>query len=169
MWMQATLLPMSLIGVYLVVIGLATNIYGAVAGTGSSPQKIFEAPLALGLCGLILCVAEIATYRLLVGLFAKRRVTELATKPALPEILVGIATGAGLVSLPMLILWASGHWQLTQVSIEPGVGVGIAMGLVSCVWEELLFRGVMVRFPPSCAATIRTQRSIFRASKVLVK
>lgn len=144
-WMQATLLPMALIGVYLVVIGLATNIYGAVAGTGSSPEKIFDAPLALGLCGLILCVAEIAAYRLLVGLFAKRRVTELATKPALPETLAGIATGAGLVSLPMLILWASGHWQLTQVSIEPGVGLGIAMGLVSCVWEELLFRGVMVR------------------------
>ena len=45
-WMQATLLPMALIGVYLVVIGLATNIYGAVAGTGSSPEKIFDTPLA---------------------------------------------------------------------------------------------------------------------------
>ena len=84
-------------------------------------------------------------YRFLVGLFAKRRVAELAIEPALPETLAGIATGAGLVSLPMLILWASGHWQLAHVSIGPGVGLGIAMGLVSCVWEELLFRGVMVR------------------------
>lgn len=144
-WMQATLLPLALIGVYLVVTGLALNIYDAVAGTGNSPQGIFDAPLALGFCGLILCVAEIAVYRFLVGLFAKRRVSELAVKPALPETLAGIAVGAGLVSLPMLILWAGGHWQLVKVSIEPGVGLGIAMGLMSCVWEELLFRGVMVR------------------------
>lgn len=144
-WMQATLLPLALIGVYLLVTGLTLHIYRAGTHAGSSPREVFDTPVALGICGLILCVAEIAVYRFLVGQLAKRPVSELAAKFALPETLAGIAVGAGLVSLPMLLLWVSGHWQLVKVSVEPGVGLGIAMGLVSCVWEELLFRGVMVR------------------------
>lgn len=144
-WMQATVVPMALIGVYLVVTGAGFTIYGAVTGGDHSPAEMFNSPLPLGVIGLILCVAEIATYRFLVGAFAKRPVSELAPKPALCETVLGIAIGAGLVSLPMLILWVSGQWQLVKVSVEPGIGLGIAMGIMSCVWEELLFRGVMVR------------------------
>lgn len=144
-WMQATVVPMALIGVYLVVTGAGFTIYGAVTGGDHSPAEMFNSPLPLGVIGLILCAAEIATYRFLVGVFAKRPVSELAPKSALCETVLGIAIGAGLVSLPMLILWVSGQWQLVKVSVEPGIGLGIAMGLMSCVWEELLFRGVMVR------------------------
>lgn len=144
-WMQAIVLPIALIGVYLVVTGVALNIYGAVSHGPVSPGGLFDSPLALGLTAIVLGAAELFTYRFLVGLFAKRPVHELAWSGAWREILLGIGVGALLVSLPMLILWATGNWRLVTVSVAPGWGLGIAMGLMACVWEELMFRGIMVR------------------------
>ena len=146
-WMQATVLPIALIGVYLLVTGVAVNVYGAaaIAGGFNTDAGIFDAPLALLAAAIVLCVAEIFVFRFLVGRLGKRPVVELEWAPAVRELLMGAIIGVVLISVPMLILWLSGHWRLDTAGWRSGIGLGIAMGLMACVWEELLFRGVMFR------------------------
>lgn len=148
-WQQGIIVPIALIAVNFLVMGLGISLYAATGYDEKLGQEIqagfFTEPVWFPLVGLILCVLEILAYRFLVKLFAKRPVVELGREGAVKETAFGVGLGAGIVSLPMLLLWLGGHWHFDSVGLRPGIAVGIGIGLMACVFEELLFRGIMVR------------------------
>lgn len=142
-FLQATLLPAALISIDLVMLGVLLAL-GWVEYDAAG-NIIDSKPWGLLLAGVLLATLELAAYRFLVKTFAAREVTELAPKFAWCEVGVGAVLGALCVSLPILWQWAMGIRTLNTAGVASGIGLGIAIGLLTSVFEELFFRGVMFR------------------------
>lgn len=146
LWQQATLLPIALVAIEILVINGGMILDMTTSGTSDATRVLLmDSPHWFLLTGLVLGVLEILTYRFLVKLFAKRPVTELGATGCIKETALGILVGSVLVSLPMLILWARGFWRFNSFAINSGILKGIGIGLIACVFEELLMRGVFLR------------------------
>lgn len=146
LWQQALLVPAALIAIYVLVMngGIFLALAAGAPGQGAL-TFLFNSPLIFLFTGLVLGVLEILTYRALVGRFAKRRVTELGRVGCFKETALGVLVGAVLISLPMLILLLGGWWRFESFSLSSAILTGVSIGLVACVFEELLMRGILLR------------------------
>jgi membrane protease YdiL (CAAX protease family) len=105
------------------------------------PQE--SAPLAFATRCAGALVALLA-YVVLVRVGEARHPTELDLKPAVPQLLVGLALGSAMFATVMLILTGSGLYEVSYVGWAPAwksAGAAIEAGIV----EELMVRGLMLR------------------------
>jgi uncharacterized protein len=93
---------------------------------------------------MIVVAAVIGAYVAAVRLGERRQVDELAPRPLLPELAVGLAFGAALFSIVIAVLLATGAYSLTA-SASGTPWRGLQLGFGAGVIEELVFRGVLMR------------------------
>lgn len=91
----------------------------------------------------ILCVY--AAYVLHVRLIEGRPVRELHARPAPRELALGMAIGAGMITLVVGTLWALGAYRVEGVGSWDVLLVPLAAAAATAFWEEVVFRGVVFR------------------------
>jgi membrane protease YdiL (CAAX protease family) len=127
-------------------LALVLGVAGAPMGVGLVLRRVAAAQSgpALLLHIAIACACGLAAYTALVRWGERRPVTELAPARALPELAIGLAGGAALFSVVILLLVALGGYTLTAP--RPAIPwQGISLSLSSAVIEELLFRAILFR------------------------
>jgi membrane protease YdiL (CAAX protease family) len=101
--------------------------------------------VADGLMGALTIAAVIAVYRLYVCLLEQRPATELETRGAAREFVVGVLVGCALFCVTMGMLWLSGVATFAPGSGWSALGYPLVSALVAAVVEEILFRGIVFR------------------------
>lgn len=91
----------------------------------------------------ILCVY--AAYVLHVRLIEGRPVRELHARQAPRELALGMAIGAGMITLVVGTLWALGAYRVEGVGSWGVLLVPLAATAATAFWEEVVFRGVVFR------------------------
>ena len=89
-------------------------------------------------------VIAVLAYGLLVYLGEARLPVEIAARPAVPHLAAGMALGALMFSVTMLILIASGIYEFHYIGLAPAwqnAGSSIEAGVI----EEVLVRGLILR------------------------
>jgi uncharacterized protein len=109
-------------------------------------------PLAL-MRLLMTAVAMLALYVGLVRWMERRAASELEGRTGAPLFGIGLLTGAGLMAIVYLILWATGVAAFRPGSGFTGLEGALATTLGAAVFEELLFRGVLFRILEETAGT----------------
>jgi membrane protease YdiL (CAAX protease family) len=85
------------------------------------------------------------SYVIFAKTFEKRIITELAPRRFGANATGGIATGFGLLSVTILILYLTGHYKVLSVNPVIDLLPALAIGISSAVFEELMFRGIIFR------------------------
>lgn len=119
------------------------------AATGQTLQGLMQAGPARGLlahAGLLLALVVVPTAISL--LLWKEPIAAAGWSPAhwRRYATLGAGTGAGLMALIVLVLWAAGAWSPVFIAIAPGQALGmvllsIALWLTQSAHEEGLYRG----------------------------
>jgi hypothetical protein len=128
--------PLILIAAYLpfdVVLGLL----GATRGAATGPQMLLA--VAAALPGAILF------YCLLVHFIEWRRLEELSWGGAAQELGLGILAGGGLFAAVIGVIALAGGYHITDTNGPAVLLTPLAIGIVSGVVEEIVFRGVVFR------------------------
>jgi len=128
--------PLILIAAYLpfdVVLGLL----GATRGAATGPQMLLA--VAAALPGAILF------YCLLVHFIEWRRLEELSWGGAAQELGLGILAGGGLFAAVIGVIALAGGYRITGTNPVAVLLLPLAIGIVSGVVEEIVFRGVVYR------------------------
>lgn len=89
-------------------------------------------------------IVALVAYAMLVRLGEARYPVEIAGKPAIPQLLAGLALGTIMFSIVLLLLVGSGLYEFRQVGWPPAwqaAGRSIEAGVV----EEIMIRGLMLR------------------------
>jgi membrane protease YdiL (CAAX protease family) len=103
-----------------------------------------ESP-ALGFAGLLVaCTAARGCYATAVWLGEGRRPRELALRPALPGLVVGVVLGLLMMAVLMGILAVTGLYDITVVGATPA-WPGLGLALQAAVTEELWMRALLLR------------------------
>lgn len=106
------------------------------------PGVAMEQDLVLNIWGSILIVVA---YILLYRAYESRKVTELSTRQLGRNLGIGLALGAGLLSLVMLIMYLAGSMTILGLNPASYMLAALALSISSGVVEEILFRGVVFR------------------------
>lgn len=95
--------------------------------------------------GVIAAVIVLLAYRYLFRLYEKRAITELAKLDLIKNVTLGIALGATLQALTIMVIYLKGGYQV--LSINPFIFIipPLTMALTSAIFEEILLRGIIFR------------------------
>ncbi len=85
------------------------------------------------------------TYLAYVRIVERRVVSEMALKPALPELRVGYIIGAALMTASIGIIWLLGHYQVTGINKATVLIVPFFATIFTAFFEEIVFRGIIFR------------------------
>lgn len=121
-------------------------IFGLTDAAGSIlPEKLFagRGPL-IALATLVISLAGFALYAGLVRLAEARWPSELALRPALVELAIGLLVGAVMLSVVVALLVVSGLYEVTGPRASSPWSM-ISIGIVSGFMEELIFRAIILR------------------------
>ncbi|MGI8456930.1 MAG: CPBP family intramembrane glutamic endopeptidase [Propionibacteriaceae bacterium] len=100
---------------------------------------------ALQLVGLLVAAATaLGCYALAVRLGEGRGAAELALRPALPGLAIGVALGLLMMSILMGVLIATGLDDITVVGATPA-WTGLGLAVQAAVTEELWMRALLLR------------------------
>jgi membrane protease YdiL (CAAX protease family) len=94
---------------------------------------------------LVVVVAVLFVYRGFVRWFEKRSVSELDSRSALPNLIVGIALGAMVFALTIGVLSSLGVYRVVGVDSWTVLWPNVMAAAVAAVFEEVLFRGIIFR------------------------
>jgi membrane protease YdiL (CAAX protease family) len=121
-------------------------IFGLTDAAGSIlPEKLFAGQGALNaLATLVICLAGFALYAGLVRSAEARWPSELALRPAVVELAIGLVVGAVMLSVVIAVLVASGLYEVTGPRTSSPWSM-ISIGIVSGFMEELIFRAIVLR------------------------
>jgi hypothetical protein len=89
-------------------------------------------------------VVALCVYILLVRVVENRRPSELALRPALPELLVGLLLGLAMFGATMAVLLGTGAY-VTELNEAGPAWQAAGLAIESGVVEELIIRGVILR------------------------
>ena len=138
----------------LLVVVLFVAVLAAAALAGSLAAAAVAAPGPAALVdGVVAALVGIAVYALAVRLTERRPVVELDVRAAPLGLLRGIAWGAGLFTLVIGAIAATGGYRVTGTGSTAGVLVLLGLSVSSGVVEELAFRGVLFRVVEGLAGT----------------
>ena len=130
---------------FLLVAGIAMAALALATGTRVHGGVDYGAPgpiLFAAMC--IAAVAALAGYVGLVRGVEDRRAAELALRPALPELAIGLGLGAAMMAAIVALMWACGWATLARQPVA-SAWHALAVSVQSGVLEELLFRLVVFR------------------------
>jgi membrane protease YdiL (CAAX protease family) len=123
----------------------ATQLLAFATGTPAGFGMGRAAPGAILFAALTAAaLAALVGYAFLVRAIEDRRVSELALRPAIPEIAIGLALGAAMMASTVLLMWACGWASLGRQPVA-SAWHALAVSVQSGVLEELLFRLVVFR------------------------
>jgi membrane protease YdiL (CAAX protease family) len=119
---------------------LAIVTHGGVAG-----NLLKDPPPAILFTGLTIgTLAALLLYVGLARLGENRAACELAPRPALVELPVGLAVGATMMAVTVALMWAGG-WDTIAGQPVTAIWKAVAESIQSGIVEELLFRLVVFR------------------------
>lgn len=124
-------------------LGFLTLLIVALAATGVQVRMVNRVPPDIG--PLIMTVVVWLTYLASVRWLERRPVAEFALHGAWREIIAGLITGFALFSSVMGILWVAGVYHPAGFGTTNGIATGLALSILSGVFEEILFRGILFR------------------------
>jgi hypothetical protein len=116
-------------------------------------QQVLKKYLPPTLAPLVVAALFLLAYLIGNRWIERRKVPELAPARALPELLAGLVTGFALFASVMAILWAMGVYHPAGWGTRSGLGLGLALAVLSGVLEELLFRGLFFRLSERLVGT----------------
>lgn len=142
-WLRALLW-----GVLLFMIFLLPQVavpLGVALMSGIPVQNAFEGPAELLFGWTVVCaLVGIGLYGALVMIVERREPSELALRPALAEMGIGLALGALMMSVAVGLLWVTGAITIETREVE-GLWRALAMTVQSGVMEEIAFRLILLR------------------------
>ena len=103
--------------------------------------------------GVIIIIAALLAYISFVRLVERRLLTELARRPAPAELALGIVIGALLFSATIGVIALLGYYRVVGVNNWVLAAPIFANSLVSGVFEEILFRGLLYRITQESLGT----------------
>jgi len=124
---------------------------GVIAGVGQMlTSKLLEAASVEKdyrnlLAGLVMASLAITTYITLFKIYEKREISEFSIKRILKYILLGIAIGAVLQSLTILVIYLNKGYSVVSVNPILYLLPPLTMAFTSAIFEEIMFRGVIFR------------------------
>ncbi|MBI4944312.1 MAG: CPBP family intramembrane metalloprotease [Actinobacteria bacterium] len=121
-------------------LGLYGGVQALALAADASPVPALVWPAAL-----LGAAAFAAVYVALTRWIEKRPATELALGPAPRELALGLVVGAAAFSLALGALVLGGLYTVRGGSGLGATGTAFAVGVVSGVGEEILFRGILFR------------------------
>jgi len=104
--------------------------------------------------GVLTIAAMFTLYVVLIRLYEKRKSFELSPKYIIPDGLVGIFMGAGMVSAVFAVLWLSGAWYIVSTGSVSSMIVPVIWVILMAVLEELIFRGIVYRILEEWRGTV---------------
>jgi uncharacterized protein len=132
-----------------IIIGLVVCVGAVALGQLLVLQLLQFTSLEKDLKNLIsgVCAAIIAlfAYRYLFRVYEKRTVTELAKLDLIKNVTLGIALGATLQALTILVIYLKGGYQVLAINPFIFIIPPLAMALTSAIFEEILLRGIIFR------------------------
>jgi len=84
-------------------------------------------------------------YYSFVRLVERRAVTELSSRNAPGELVIGATISVIIFSITIGILWAFGFYHVLDVNPLAAIVPGLVIAIFHGVWEELLIRGILFR------------------------
>ncbi len=132
-----------LVRIVLAFVWLITIVTATQLSVGLLP--VGETFLAAVLSAVVVAAVAFLAYYAFVRGIEKRPVSELAIQGAAAELATGILIGAGLFSVTIGILWALGIYRVTGLNDWTVAVPVFAVSVISGVFEEILFRGVLFR------------------------
>ncbi len=101
--------------------------------------------LALGVAGVLLaCAVALGSYTGAVRLGEGRWASELAVRPALPELALGMVLGLAMMASLMGVLVVTRAYDVTVVGVAPA-WTGLGLAVQAAVTEELWMRALLLR------------------------
>jgi membrane protease YdiL (CAAX protease family) len=147
LWLRALGWGVGLFVLLTLVVGVAIAITGLVgARLTGTPYPLAVAPASASgqIAYVVGAAATLAAYAGLVRLGEKRRADELALRPAPLELAAGLAIGAAMMAVTVLLLYLAGGIVLSRHPIE-SIWNAVALSIQSGFVEEVLFRLVVLR------------------------
>lgn len=142
-WLIAMVVAVALI--FSIVTALGFGIAAGLLGQPFSPAALREPGGVAAAFGYALgVVGAYAIYALMVYLGEQRRPSELAPRPMIPELVAGLAVGAGMMAIAVTIMGLAG-WVTVAPQPVTGVWGAVGLSIESGGLEELLFRLVLFR------------------------
>ena len=132
-------------------LGLLTLLIVALAVAGSQSAIHKYAPPDVG--PLIVTAVVLLTYLASVRFIERRPVAEFAPRGAVGEMSAGLLTGFALFASVMGILWVAGVYHPAGRGMAKGIAVGLGLAIMSGVFEEILFRGILFRVSSKIVGT----------------
>lgn len=105
-------------------------------------------------CAAGLALGMFAVYALLVRGLEARAPREIGPATAAPNLVAGVALGAGLFVCVYIVLALMGVVRIEGLTGQPGVWVAMAGALAAAVGEELAIRGGLFRVVEDMAGTL---------------
>jgi membrane protease YdiL (CAAX protease family) len=127
------------------VVVLGGGLFYLMAWTEGRLQAIKESPLLGAAIALGMGVVAMAIYLAYARLVERRAATELSLPGAGRELAVGALVGAGLYIACVLILMLLGIYRIEGMNPISFLIPAIAMAVKSAIFEELVFRGVLLK------------------------
>lgn len=124
-------------------LGFATLLIVALAVAGS--QSAIRKYVAPDFGPLLVTAIVLATYLASVRWIERRPLVEFSLHGAWREMVAGLVTGFTLFASVMGILWIAGVYHPAGMGTARGIAAGLALAIMSGVFEEILFRGILFR------------------------
>jgi membrane protease YdiL (CAAX protease family) len=127
------------------------TVVGGVAALGqmgaAAALKAFpiEGNMRILLSGAISAILAIVSYNLLFRFYEKREVIETSTKGMDLFLIPGIALGAALQGLTILVIYQKGGFAVLSVNPVLFIIPSLVMAFTTAILEEVLVRGVVFR------------------------
>ncbi|PIF06673.1 MAG: CPBP family intramembrane metalloprotease domain-containing protein [Draconibacterium sp.] len=98
---------------------------------------------------VIASIIGLIVYKIIYKAYERRKINELSSRNTGKYLFSGFLTGAILISLSVLVVWLTGYYHVVKVNSLKAILPAITMALISSVFEELAFRGVLFRITES--------------------
>lgn len=137
-FIQSPLVRIVIAFIWLITI---TSVIRSVVEQLPSRGTILNAALSLAVVAPVAYLAYFAYVRII----EKRPLSEFATRGAVPELASGILVGAALFTITIGVLWGLGYYTITGENNWTAVEPVFISAVISGLFEEMLFRGIMFR------------------------
>lgn len=95
--------------------------------------------------GIFVSVLALTGYILFFKYYEKRKVTELAANGLAKNLLIGILIGVVLQSLTILVIYATGSFNIVAVNPVSFIIIPLTVAFTAAILEEILIRGILFR------------------------